>query len=215
MSQACMESKTDTLPDKIQFPTEPYTRNKFFKTEQNVRYILKFSFINGQQASNLAVGIGDLVDLAGDIKYLLEEHGLPIITDTYSSWTVKFETADDIQLTDVDTEALESKIESKANDHGIALQKSVSLSGRGFTCKGSRLVLISYQFGTYKEKKDYWIQNPHNPFSYCEIVGGTIGTKDMLEPNTVRITNVETDTSSSTTASVKKTIQKIITKICN
>lgn len=209
MVQTRMKNEADALPSKIQFPTEPYTRDKFFKTEQNVRYNLKFSFINGQQASNLAVGIEDLVELAGDIKYVLEKHNISITTENHNSWTVKFGTADDVCLADIDAETIESEIESIAEDHGIALEKSVSLSGRGFKRKGSRLVLVSYQFGTYKEKKDDWIQNPHNPLSYCEMVGGTIGTKDMLEPNTVRITNVETDTS----ASITETIQTVISKI--
>lgn len=190
------ESRTEQIQptkERILHPTKTYTREQFYETTEDVRYMLKFSLINGQQASDINIGIEDLVDFMGDVeKLIVTEDDLSVKHRDHTHWTVKMNTGDNTMITNIDSRSLESSIENIAEKHGIALKKEISLSGRGYDRKGSRLVSVSYSFGTYREDDEEWIKNPNNPRTNVKWVGGSIGEKKDLNESTVEIGEVKT-----------------------
>jgi hypothetical protein len=205
------ESNTQDIQltkERIYFPTKTYTREEFYETTEDVRYMLEFSLINGQQASDINIGIKDLVDFIGDVeKLIMTKDSLCIQYRNHTYWTVKMNIGDDTKLHDIDSRSLESSIEDIAQDHGIALEKQISLSGRGYESKGSRLVSVSYSFGTYTDSEQKSIQNPNNPTTNIKWIGGSIGKKADLNENSLTIKKVEKITG------FEKLVHKIKNKI--
>ena len=193
MTQKTLERTEETqLPSEVRFPTESYDRREFYKTLDNVRYMLKVNLVNGQQAENVPVGIEDLVEFLGDVEKLVSDiDNLNVQFRNHTHWTAKLNTGCDTIITSFDWECLEQSIENLAEEHGIALRKMVSLSGRGHESLGARCVGVSYSFGTYSNDEE-WIENKNNPRSKVKWVGGEIGNKNDLNPSTVRIESVET-----------------------
>ena len=180
------------LDDKVRFTTQSCTRDVFYETIENVRYFVKLSATNGAQAEDIPVGIDDLIEFVGDVEMVLDQNGVGIGHKSHSYWTAKLQ-SEEVLLEDVDHKDLETTIEELASDHGLSLRKSVSLSGRGYEEIGMRSVVVNYNFGTYSDGNEHWVQCPDNPRSYTEWVGGDIGTRDQLKPSSIEIKSVTTE----------------------
>lgn len=185
-----VEKTQDILPDKIRMPTESYRRTNFYKTTENVRYFLKFNLTNGQQAEDIPIGIEDLIEFLGDVEMLIEDtDNIDIRFKNYGAWYTKLQ-CEETYLNDINWVQLESVIESLAEKHGIALKKSMSMSGRGYIREGYRCVVIHYSFGTYSPDEPKRIKNEYTPLSNIEWVGGKIGQKENLNESTFKIKSV-------------------------
>lgn len=188
---SCVTQKNQSqLDTKTRFPTSEYTRDEFYTTTENLRYTINFSLTNGQQAEDIPIGIEDLIEFIGDVKMLLEDHEISVSYTNHTYWTVKVQT-DEHLIRCVSDKTLEKNIEQLATEHGIALQKKVGFSGRGYTDTANRIITVSYKFGSYTEDPTYWITNAENPTSYIEWVGGEIGKKADLKPSPIQVESVK------------------------
>lgn len=195
MEVQTLQSSKSELDETIRFPTEEYKREDFYENFDNVRYMIKIRLTNGVQAEDVPIGIEDLIEYMGDVRISIDNaDGISTRRYDYNHWTAKLGTDDGIMLDSVDWKDLESKIENLAENHGIALEKTVSMSGRGYDSEEHRMVMINYKFGSYSEDKDYWISNENNPTCYVEWVGGSIGIKEHLKENPIEIKSVKSKT---------------------
>ena len=180
------------LDDMVRFPTECCTRDVFYETTEDVRYFVKLSTTNGAQTADVPVGVEDLIEFVGDVEMALDQNGVGIGYKSHSYWTAKLQ-SEEVLLEDVDHKGLEATIEELATDHGLALRKIVSLSGRGYEEIGMRSVVVDYSFGAYSDRNEYWVQCSDNPRAYTEWVGGDIGTRDQLKPSPIEIKSATTE----------------------
>lgn len=186
------EVRQKTRQSKIRFPTREYSRDEFYSTFDNLRYSVRLRLVNGQQAQDIPVDIEDLIEFLGDIEILIDQTGgISMEFRNHTRWTAKIRAECD-NMANINWEKLEDKIENISREHGLALKKTVNLSGRGYDTKGMRIVGVNYKFGTYENNDEYWISNEHNPRSYTEWVGGEIGRKDHLQEKNIQISNIET-----------------------
>lgn len=182
------------LPDKIWFPVTTYTREEFYDSIENTRYIMKLRLFKSKQATDVNIGIEDLIEFLGDVECIIHRtDGVTIHNRNHSSWTAKLSITDAL-LQEFNSRRFEAEIERLARQHGIALQKTTSLSGRGYTDAGKRVVTVNYTFGSYRERDTESITDPHTPTTRIEWVGGTIGSKDELHESTIEVTSVRTVT---------------------
>jgi hypothetical protein len=190
-------SQPDTdgeLPDKIWFPVTSYTREEFYDSTGNIRYIMKLRLFKSKQTADVNIGIEDLIEFFGDVECIIDRtDGVSIHNREHSSWTAKLSITDAL-LQEFDSRRFEGEIERLARQHGLALQKTTSLSGRGYTDVGKRVVTVNYTFGSYREDAAESITDPHTPTTRIEWVGGTIGSKDELSESTIEVTSVRTVT---------------------
>lgn len=81
---------TRTIPDKIYMPSQSYTRSDFYETTQNVRYFIKFSLTNGQQAEDIPIGIENLIEFIGDVEMLIDKtDNINVRFKNHSHWSAK------------------------------------------------------------------------------------------------------------------------------
>lgn len=187
-----VRTEETNLPSEVRFPTKSYSRREFYKSLENIRYTLKVNLVNGQQAEDVPIDIENLIDFLGDVEFLVKStDGLHIEFRNHNHWTAKLNTGCDYMMNQFDWESLESQIEELAEEHSIALEKSVSMSGRGYQRESMRHVGVTYSFGKYSEE-NRMIGNEDNPLSKVEWVGGNIGDKSDLNPSTIHIKNVKT-----------------------
>lgn len=190
-----VEKNSEKIPDKIRYPSRTYDREVFYKTQENVRYILEFSLINGQQASDVNIGIEDLIEFAGDVEKLLDKtDNIEIHHRDHTSWTLKMNTGDNTDLDEINSKKLESSIEELADQHGISLQKTVGFAGRGYKDRGHRVMNVNYSFGSYDENPEQLINSDQYMRSKVQWVGGSIGEKEMLNESTIEMKSVKTKT---------------------
>lgn len=193
MRQVEEESVNEPCAEKIRCPTQEYDREEFYKTLDNVRYLLKINMTNGQQASDIPVGIEDLIDFLGDVEAVIKTiDGISVEYRDHSHWTARLNTGiDDSMMNEVDWKSLEKRIEKLAKGHGIALKKSVSMSGRGYTDSGHRSVSVHYSFGTKGGQGADLIQCENNPLSKIAWVGGELGRREELNKSELEVKSIE------------------------
>lgn len=180
------EDVRTNLSEKVRFPTQAYDRKHFYKTFTNIQYTLGIQLMNGKQAEDVPVGIRELTEFLGDTESVVQNtDGVSVQYKNHTHWTCKLEIENDLMMTDIDWRGLENTIENLAKEYGIALKKSVSMSGRGYNSKDMRLVNVNYSFGNHSEQNRL-IQDENNPLSKVNWVGGEIGNKEDIKTNTVR-----------------------------
>lgn len=184
--------KQKTVQSKIRFPTKEYSRDEFYSSFDDLRYMVKVRLVNGKQAQDIPVDIEDLIEFLGDIEIIIDQED-DISTEfrNHTQWTAKIRAECD-NMKDINWRELENKIDRISREHGLALKKTVGLSGRGYDTRSMRITSVDYTFGTYENNDEYWINNEHNPRSYTEWVGGEIGKKDHLQEKSIHISHIET-----------------------
>jgi len=200
-----------TLHSQIRFPTESYTREEFFDTTDNVRYIMKMNLLKSKQAIDVPIGIKDLIEFLGDVEKIIQQtDNMSVNYRSHNPWKGKLNITDTM-LQEITSRRFEAEIEQLARDHGIALQKKTSLSGRGYSSPGMRVVTVNYSFGTYRENISESIQNPNTPLSRVEWVGGSLGTKNDLHECTLEVKSVrEMGSTERTLRAAKDKIQTLL-----
>lgn len=179
-----------SLANQIRFPTESYTREEFYDTTDNVRYIMKLNLLKSKQATDVPIGIKDLIEFLGDVEKIIQRtDNMSVNYRSHNPWKGKLNITDTM-IQEINSRRFEAEIEQLAREHGIALQKKTSLSGRGYSSPGMRVVTVNYSFGTYRENVRESIQNPNTPLSHIEWVGGSLGTKDDLHECTLEVKSV-------------------------
>jgi len=187
-------TKSSPTQNKIRYPTQSYDREEFYKSLENVRYILKVNLTNGQQAEDIPIGIETLIEFLGDVEHIINTHtNISVNFRNHTHWTAKLNTGDNTHLNKIDWKQLEQDIETLAENYGIALRKSTSMSGRGHSSTGMRLVSVTYSFGTKKDDSDL-INCENNPLSKVNWVGGELGNKQTLNESTITIKHIESHT---------------------
>lgn len=179
------------FPNKILNPNQRCTRDEFYTSTENLRYAMSIHLINGQQASDINIGIENLIEFVGDVEiYINNVDNVSVCHKNHTHWTVKINIGDKTEYNEINAREFESDIEDIAEDHGIALMKETSLSGRGYNNKGCRIISVDYRFGTYRENSKKFINSSDYPTANIKWVGGKIGKKDDLHKNNVQIKKV-------------------------
>jgi len=190
-SSADMKDNT-VLPFETQqeHPHRETTRDEFYKTFGNLRYLVKVHLAAGQQTENLDVDIEDLMSLQQDIIAVFNSRtDIGLTIDKHTDWTARIQSTGEL-AEQTDWRSIESEIESVAEEHGLALRKTISMGGRGYIEKGHRSVVVSYSFGSSSDFKDA-VSDKHNPIGCVEWVGGSTGRPEDLEPQTLELAPVE------------------------
>lgn len=190
------ESSTSPFEDRQDHPHRETTRDEFYETFENLRYLVKVHLAAGQQTENLAVDIEDLISLQQDILAVFDSRtDIGVTIDEHTYWTARLQSTGEL-ATQTDWRAIESEIESIAEEHGLALRKTISMGGRGYTKKGYRSVMVSYSFGSSSDFEES-VSDKHNPIGRIEWVGGPIGRPEDLEPQSLELKSVEENKSKS------------------
>jgi hypothetical protein len=184
------ESSTSPFEDRQDHPHRETTRDEFYETFENLRYLVKVHLAAGQQTENLAVDIEDLISLQQDILAVFDSRtDIGVTIDEHTYWTARLQSTGEL-ATQTDWRAIESEIESIAEEHGLALRKTISMGGRGYTKKGYRSVMVSYSFGSSSDFEES-VSDKHSPIGRIEWVGGPIGRPEDLEPQSLELKSVE------------------------
>ena len=195
-----------SFEDQQEHPHRETTRDEFYKTFENLRYLVKVHLAAGQQTENLAVDIEDLISLQQDIRSVFQSRtDIGLTIEKHTHWTARLQSTGEL-ASSTDWRELESEIESIAEEHGLALRKTISMGGRGYTKKGYRSVVVSYSFGSSSDFGES-VSDEHNPMGRIEWVGGPIGRPEDLEPQTFELKPAEDE--ESTSSVFKKIKQKL------
>lgn len=213
MTPQCSNSvnKQKEIPDEIRYPTRTYTRDDFYKTTDDVRYYMKLNLFNGEEASNINVGIEDLIEFLGDVQILIESKSeISINYKEHTHWTAKLNTSETM-LNNINSHKLEAEIENIAQEHRLALYKEIGMSGRGYNDSGFRVVTITYSFGVNQKDQNQKIRDSYLPTTNTEWVGGSIGQQENLNESSIEIKSVKSKNSFEIwLMNLKRKITKII-----
>lgn len=210
--QQSTTEQVKNLPDKIRFPTQRITRDKFYKTTENVRYYVKFSLVKGVAAKDCPLGMEDLMEYLSDVEQEIDQWETISVDLSYFEANKAFLQTQESYLSQVEWRNLEETVEEIAESHCIALHKSISMSGRGYDDEGMRSVMVTYTFGSATDESE-WISDQYIATGNDKWVGGEFGSPENLTEVDLTVTSVdEPDQKSST--SIQK-VQELPNRIKN